>query len=363
MKNSKNNSGAHLFNIGPNTFLTGTFNMVWTLGVDMAKSWAYICSRELANETYDKLKAEGKINTQLKPKPHNGKIAIPVKNGEIELDFDEVEKSNPHIRLEELISNPPKKWEIVGDMAIFPAGSFSEKMPENWDQIANALGCNRVAIQNEIDPGIMRESRLQILHGDNGWVVHRENFVEYEFDATKVMFSSGNITERRRMGNMDMTNEIVIDAYCGIGYYTIPILKRSGAKHVHACEINPNSIEALEKGLIRNNLTEDCTIYEGDNRITLKQLYGIADRIILGLIPSSQPSWGLAIKCIKPEGGIIHIHMNVHENEIKEWAEKTMQWFNIASGRNTTIVNVEEVKSYCPHIIHVVLDLKLDSIN
>ena len=363
MKNSKNNSGAHLFNIGPNTFLTGTFNMVWTLGVDMAKSWAYICSRELANETYDKLKAEGKINTQLKPKPHNGKIAIPVKNGEIELDFDEVEKSNPHIRLEELISNPPKKWEIVGDMAIFPAGSFSEKMPENWDQIANALGCNRVAIQNEIDPGIMRESRLQILHGDNGWVVHRENFVEYEFDATEVMFSSGNVTERRRMSEIQAEGETIVDAFCGIGYYTLQMLVRGKAKHVHACEINPHSIAALEKGLARNDVTEKCTIYEGDNRISMRNLQGIADRVILGLIPSSMNSWGNAIRCLKDTGGIIHVHMNVHEDEVEQWVDKTTGWFSTASGKEAAAIHVEVVKKYSPHIIHVVLDLEIRNPN
>ena len=29
-------------------------------------------------------------------------------------------------------------------------------------------------------------------------------------------------------------------------------------------------------------------------------------------------TWGLAINCLKQEGGVIHVHMNVHEDEIEE---------------------------------------------
>ena len=59
------------------------------------------------------------------------------------------------------------------------------------------------------------------------------------------MFSSGNITERRRIGALDMSGETVVDAYAGVGYYAFPMLIHSGAARVHACEINPASLEGL----------------------------------------------------------------------------------------------------------------------
>ena len=130
-------------------------------------------------------------------------------------------------------------------------------------------------------------------------------------------------------------------------------------QHVHACEINPHSIEGLKKGLSRNNVSERCTIHEGDNKITMRDLKGVADRVILGLIPSSMNAWGNAIRCLKPNGGVIHIHMNVHEDEIEEWSRKTTEWFSTASGKNATALHLEIVKQYCPRIMHVVLDLKL----
>jgi tRNA G37 N-methylase Trm5 len=51
--------------------------------------------------------------------------------------------------------------------------------------------------------------------------------------------------------------------------------------------------------------------------------------------------------------------MNVHEDEIEEWAEKTTEWFSTVSGKIATRLHLEDVKQYCPHIRHVVLDLKI----
>ena len=323
----------------------------------MPTAFAHICSRAEASSEYEKLKLSGKVNTNLKPRPYGDGIAIPVFEGSIEIEFEEVERTDPHFLLEKLLDNPPKKWEKLGDLLIFPNGTNTENWP--LSDVAEALGASRIAIQDEIDSGVERKSQLKLILGSDAWVIHRENFVDYEFDASEVMFSSGNITERRRMGEIDCKGEIIIDAYCGIGYYTLQFLKRGNAKHVHACEINPKSIECLERGLIRNGVEERCTIYPGDNKNSMRDLVGIADRVILGLIPSSLNSWGNAIRCLKPSGGIIHVHMNVHEDEIEEWKEKTVTWFSTVSGKNVEAMRLEDVKSYCPHIQHVVLDLKI----
>lgn len=38
------------------------------------------------------------------------------------------------------------------------------------------------------------------------------------------------------------------------------------ASHVHACEWNPNAVEALKKNLEANGVSDRCTIHQGDNR-------------------------------------------------------------------------------------------------
>lgn len=60
------------------------------------------------------------------------------------------------------------------------------------------------------------------------------------------MFSKGNASERHRIGNLNCQNEVILDLYAGIGYFTLPFLIGGKAKIVHACEWNPSSIIALK---------------------------------------------------------------------------------------------------------------------
>ena len=172
------------------------------------------------------------------------------------------------------------------------------------------------------------------------------------------MYSSGNITERRRMGEVDAAGEVVVDLYAGIGYYTLPLICNAGVSKVHACEMNPHSIDALTKGLIANMVGDRCLIHRGDNQETAPMLKDCADRVVLGLLPSSKKAWPLAVNCLKPEGGILHVHMNCEEDSLKDgsFVTSTVQEFE-KLGCLVEVLHLEDVKSYSPHVRHVVLDL------
>ena len=119
------------------------------------------------------------------------------------------------------------------------------------------------------------------------------------------------------MARQTVHDEVIVDLYCGIGYYTLPFLIHGFARHVHACEWNPHSVRALEENLIHANVLPDrYTIYEGDNRITVPthHLTNVADRVCLGLLPSSVAGWPLAVQCLRSTGGIFHVHENVLES-------------------------------------------------
>lgn len=57
----------------------------------------------------------------------------------------------------------------------------------------------------------------------------------------------------------------------GIGYFTLPYLVHAQASHVHACEWNPDAVEALKKNLSSNGVSDRCTIHQGDNRQVRQQ--------------------------------------------------------------------------------------------
>lgn len=80
--------------------------------------------------------------------------------------------------------------------------------------------------QGRVEPNGTRDSTLEMLVGANGWVDHRENGILYSFDATKCMFSWGNLSEKLRMGNMACEHEVVVDLFAGIGYFVLPFLVR-----------------------------------------------------------------------------------------------------------------------------------------
>ena len=216
----------------------------------------------------------------------------------------------PHDRLYDSISsflgkNPPseipKKWERFSDIAILPSGSFEDEGwgdivgPDLWKAVARGLNVERLGVMGEVT-GRIRKSGVKMLLGDDDWVVRRENGVDYGYHVTKCMFSAGNVNERRRMGEIVRRGEVIVDLFAGIGYYSLPILVHSEVEHVHCCEWNDDAVESLEWSLERNNVSSLCTVHRGDNRETCKSIGKVADRVILGLLPTSEKSFEAAME-------------------------------------------------------------------
>ena len=287
------------------------------------------------------------------------------------------------------------KFEIVGDILVIPEDKLVEEIfctSTFWSQLAECFKLHRVARKALIDTGPMRESRVQLLYQDHhknnknidsnndstGWTTVVENKIAFSFDITKVMFCSGNVTERTRAGQFAAKGQTIVDLYSGIGYYTVPFLVHAHAAVVHALEWNPNSVQALKinveaarKSMNSSNNSNklgECFIYQGDNRTTIEKnehLWGCADRISLGLLPSSTEGWPLAVKCLKKEGGILHVHENVRDEEIDQWVNDACKTFTnlfLKQGQymDITCLHIERVKSYSPRILHIVCDLKVE---
>lgn len=268
----------------------------------------------------------------------------------------------------ELLGAVPSKWEKQGDLILLPTNSFTGwdnlAGTELWGIVADSLGGKRLGIKGEIS-GSERRPDVKLLLGKDGWVCHKEHGIEYSFDVTKSMFSAGNLQERGRLGELNCGGETILDLYAGIGYYTLPLLVRAGAAHVHACEWSEDAVFALNHNLVANGLSENCTIHVGDNQISLGSdgsaaaVIGTCDRVILGLLPSSEEGWPLALSALKPKGGILHLHGNAQGGKEIEWAEKVASDLAIISGRKTTVKHLVKVKWYAPHIRHCVVDIKI----
>lgn len=168
--------------------------------------------------------------------------------------------------------------------------------------------CRRLAVDKGVDNDNYRTPNIEVVLGDNGIVSRKENQLIFEFDITKCMYSFGSVNERVRMGQLDCSNEVVVDLFAGIGYFTLPLLVHGSAALVYACEWNEEAIKALKKNLKLNQVDPcRCTIVEGDNRINRPA--GVAHRVILGYLPTSYDWLTTAYECIdKKQGAILHCH-------------------------------------------------------
>ncbi|XP_066038578.1 tRNA wybutosine-synthesizing protein 2 homolog isoform X1 [Chamaea fasciata] len=334
---------------------------------------------------------------------------------------------------EELERDVPHAWQRHGDLVLLSEDSFKaapwerlgkrlESCPPRssphgpnlpawrvagsalWETVASALGARRVARRGRVMPDGMRTPSVTLLLGRHGWVEHVDNGIRYAFDVTKCMFSPGNITEKLRVASLPCSGEVVVDLYAGIGYFTLPFLVHAGAAFVHACEWNSHAVEALHRSLVLNGVRDRCHIHGGDSRQL--QLRDVADRVNLGLIPSSEEGWPVACRLLKKDtGGVLHIHHNVEtppapsavlraergspeaaspggeaqhpredggeealgarlRPEWQRWAEATATRIRgllaelHARPWRTRVLHVEAVKSYAPHVHHLVLDLE-----
>ena len=181
------------------------------------------------------------------------------------------EKTKKSLTLEQ-VKDLPREWQIHGDLLLLPKDCMTDSIwgslaPEIWHIYCKILRICRIAKRDVIINDDFRSSDICMILGNNGWVKRKENGITYFYDITKCMFSDGNITEKMRVANFDCREKIVVDLFAGIGYFVLPYLVHAGAKMVYACEWNPSAIEALEKNLEANNVSDRCIILEGDNRL------------------------------------------------------------------------------------------------
>jgi Predicted methyltransferase len=258
-----------------------------------------------------------------------------------------------------------------------------------WKMLAEAFRSRRVVRRGAIHPDSkVRESGHVILWMDpefertwmsqygelsvyaRGWITITEQGIRQSFDLTKVMFSRGNVSEKIRFGKLVQEGDLVLDLYSGIGYYTLPALVHGKARHVYACEWNPHAISFLRYNLEQNGVSSRANVIEGDCRVRLREerlLDLDFDRVSLGLLPSSEGGWKVAIEALRKDpGGWLHIHGNVLVQERDIWAmwvcRRLSDIYHELYGRDSKDVwvlcnRIERVKSFAPKVDHLVADI------
>jgi tRNA wybutosine-synthesizing protein 2 len=215
--------------------------------------------------------------------------------------------------------------------------------------------------------GQFREpENIELIAGENHPIVeHKEHGVIYRFDLTKIMFSKGNINERKLLATFVKDNEVIVDMFAGIGYFSLPIAKNSNPQRIYSIELNPLSYKFLVENIKLNHLEDVIIPIFGDSMEEVLKLSKngiIADRVIMGVLPAPKRSIKNALSLAKNDGTIYHYEGIADK-------EKYIDLFNgfnqIAELNKYTckLISHRFVKSYGPNLYHVVLDIRVSEKN
>ena len=319
---------------------------------------------EEAETVRKRLLSVGALDRSRKIVKNNGVIEIPITDLDIDLELVEQEKPEfyiPKKTLGSLLNIPehekkilPSGWQILGDVIIVTL--HEELEPRKYD-VAKALlsmyqGCRTVLLDRGIH-GKMRQPMREILEGHKTETIHRENGCQFRLDAMQIMYSQGNLAERKRMSRLGK-GEKVVDMFAGIGYFSIPMAVHSKPLKIYAIEINPVSFGYLKENIRLNRVENIIEPVEGDCALVSPR--GIADRVIMGYFDAFQYlEKGIHALVI---GGILHYHEAVPEAVEQRPGERI---FEAAGklGRKVEIIEVRRIKKYSPGVWHVVVDARM----
>ncbi|MBW6470011.1 MAG: class I SAM-dependent methyltransferase family protein [Methanosarcinaceae archaeon] len=251
----------------------------------------------------------------------------------------------------------PSGWQIIGDIIIV---SIPPEIDNIKSIIAKALldmypRCKSVIQDLGIEGQFREPNRISII-GDKTETIHKEHQCFFKMDVTKIMYSKGNLLERKRMSQVG-SGEVVVDMFAGIGYFSIPMAVHAKPKQIFSIELNPVSFSYLCENIKLNHVENIIKPINGDCAEVTPQ--GVADRVIMGYVGITHHYLEQGIEAIKKSGGILHYHETTPESLLFDRPVSRIEGAARAMGREVEIMECRRIKKYSPGVWHVVVDAKI----
>lgn len=254
---------------------------------------------------------------------------------------------------DDLLRLLPRGWFILGDVIIV---KIQPQLGQFKHQIGDALlsiypRCRSVLEDFGIE-GQLREPVREIIAGETRETIHKENGVFFKLDALKIMFSQGNLRERIRMSRLG-NDEVVVDMFAGIGYFTLPMAVHARPRRVLAIELNPAAYQYLKENVRLNHVESIVETILGDcEKFTPP---GVADRVVMGYVGATDRYLGTGVRALRP-GGILHYHQTIPSWQYPRAIIEDVVDVAEELDRSVEIKRCARVKKYSPGVVHAVVD-------
>jgi tRNA wybutosine-synthesizing protein 2 len=301
----------------------------------------------------------------------NGRAEIPVVAPPDDVSGQVIEQSDPESRVAGLddllaergfsptdIAAAPSSWAVIGDVVLarFEGCQRPNEVGEALLDLQNA----ETVLDRRGITGEHREPDVEVVAGSGETeTVHTEHGTRYALDLATVMFSPGNKRERVRMGEVVDAGERVLDAFAGIGYFTLP-MARAGAD-VTAIERNPAAFRYLIENAPLNGVGDRVRPFRADCRDAVGAFAESGetfDRVVMGYYDAFEyldPALSVVA-----DGGIVHMHEAAPEAELPGRPVERLRAAASAADRSVAVLDRRKIKTYSEGVSHVVVDACID---
>jgi tRNA (guanine37-N1)-methyltransferase len=207
-------------------------------------------------------------------------------------------------------------YDVIGDIAVIRA---NPALKGKVKHVANAILTVNKSVRtvlNQTSPidGEFRLRRLEVIAGEENTVtVYKEHGCVFKVDLTKAYFSPRLSYERKRVADLVVSGEVVVNMFAGVGCFSVIIAKHSNVNTVYSIDINPDAVRFMTENIALNGLEGQIVPIEGDAREVLEgKLTNVADRVLMPLPEKAADYLDVALRALTRQNGVIHYYDFVH---------------------------------------------------
>ena len=255
-------------------------------------------------------------------------------------------------------------FDIVGDIAI-----VKHNKVQNPESIAKQIMATHKNIKTVLTPttrieGDFRVRELMLLAGENKTsTIHKESGCTFKVDVEKCYFSPRLSHEHKRIAELALPGEVIVNMFAGVGCFSILIAKIQSQSRVYSIDVNPTAVEYMEENIKINDVCGQVIPLLGDSMgIIQTRLQGIADRVLMPLPEKALDYLPFALSALKKVGGWIHYydfqHAAGNENPVEKTKLKVAEKLD-SIGVSYAIINSRVMRPTGPNWYQTVLDINV----